>query len=148
MEQALLVVFDEVVEYLLEVFGMAGEKGQAGQGDKSLAKEPRVHPGIAGIDFLATVVAGDESVGAGQKRVVAVDLFVLELVLRVIVFLEVLGVVFCSGGRDYYGLACLKVDAEYARRKEIFFAVESTAVFVGIGYAVIPYRVGAEFGRL
>ena len=148
-KEPVLLVGDEVVQHFFEGGGVAvGVEGEARKGYEGFAKQAGVEPGETCSDLLAVVVVADEEICPVEKLVaVAPDCRDVRESLLVGGF-EALGILFVLGCRHGDGRARLEVAHEAAGRQEVFAAVESAAVLVGVGYSLVPDRVMIEFEAL
>ena len=141
-EQAFLFVGNEIVEDLFEGLRVAvGVEGESRQGDERLTQEPGVHPGEAGGDALAAVMIADEQVGPACEQVAVVGYGGSLGHHRIEAALERGRVLFLERSGKHDRFSRLHRPFEISRHEKIFPAVESAAVFVGIGHAVIPLGI-------
>ena len=149
MEEALGLVFDEVVQDLLELLRVVlAEEGEAGEREERLAQEAGEEPGVTGDDPLAAAADADQQVRLPHELVVergdGPDLahrggeLALEAGRRD-------GAV--GAGGDDHRVTRVEFQLEGARDEEVLAAVEATAHLVGIGDAVVPAGGGLELGR-
>ena len=137
--EALLLGRYQVVQNLLEESGTAGAvEGKPRKGDKRLAQQTGLEPGQAGVDHSHPVVPGNEPVGAApQLLAIVVNHRKLGFVAVEAAF-ELGGILFSDGCGEHHRTARGKPHTEQARGKQVFGAVETAAVLVGVGDAVVP----------
>ena len=143
-EEPLLIVGDESVEYFLEFRAITGGvKGKSRKGGDGLAEQARIEPGKTGCNLGLAAAAAFEQFGIPDKDVVPA--FHLSQLAQGIVEhpLEGLRIGFLDGGRDDEALSRLHLHRQDARNQQVLHAVETAAVLVGVGDAVVPARVVA-----
>ena len=149
VQQALLIVFDQVVEDLLEFPGVVlGIERQSGQGVQGLAQQSGIEPGVSGHDLLAAAVVADQQVGLPHELVVersdGADVAHRRLETA---FQARLGDRLTGAGGEHNGFTLGQFHLETARHEEVLPAVEAAAHLIGVRHALVPARRVLECRR-